>query len=69
MPATPAFLSREEVAELTGYVMPSAQARWLARQGLRHWIARTGRPVVPRSAIDGTATQDNDGGFQLGKVA
>lgn len=63
------FLTADELRELTGYKVAAAQIRWLTRNGVRHWIAATGRPVVPRSAIDGSAKQANDGGFQLGKVA
>lgn len=63
------FLTPDELRELTGYRTASAQIRWLTQNGVKHWIAATGRPVVPRAAIDGTATTRNDGGFQLGKVA
>jgi hypothetical protein len=63
------FLTHAELAALTGYKIPTYQVRWLARNGVRHWVNKAGRPVVPKSAIDGGAQQDNDGGFQLGKVA
>lgn len=62
------FLTPDELRDLTGYRMPSAQIRWLTRNGIRHWIAATGRPVVPRSAIDGGGDRGEDGGFQLGRV-
>lgn len=63
------FLTADELRELTGYQTAAAQIRWLTANGIRHWIAKTGRPVVPKSAIDGRATDDQHGGFQLGKVA
>lgn len=63
------FLSNEELVTLTGYKVAAYQIRWLAREGIRHWVNRAGRPVVPISAIDGRNQQDDDGGFQLGKVA
>jgi hypothetical protein len=63
------FLTPDELRDLTGYKVAFAQIRWLTKNGIRHWIAATGRPVVPRSAIDGTAKRDNDGGFQLGRIA
>lgn len=63
------FLTPAELAELTGYKIPAYQVRWLVRNGVRHWINRAGRPVVPRSAIDGSARPENDGGFELGKIA
>ena len=64
------FLTRAEIAELTGYVRPSKQIEWLARNGVKHWVAATGWPMVPRSAVDGTKPQAQDGRpFELGHVA
>jgi len=63
------FLTADDLRELTGYRTAAAQIRWLTRNGIKHWVAATGRPVVPRSAIDGSGKPDNHGGFQLGKVA
>ena len=63
------FLTTAEIVMLTGYKMPAKQAEWLAKNGIRHWIARTGRPMVPRSAIDGSGQSSNDDGPQLGEVA
>lgn len=64
------FLSRDQIAELTGYVRASKQLEWLRKNGIRHWVGRTGRPVVPCSAIDGTPTSAHDSKpFELGHVA
>ncbi len=62
------FLTPEEIRELTGYRSAARQIRWLTDNGVRHWVARTGRPVVPKSAIDGSATQQQHGGFELGRI-
>lgn len=63
------FLTAADLETLTGYVQPAAQLRWLTRNGVRHWVARTGRPVVPRSAVDGSRQPAESGGFVLGKVS
>jgi hypothetical protein len=65
------FLSREQIIELTGYKQAPAQIEWLTRNGVRHWVARTGRPVVPCSAIDGTTRNSDDDGppLEIGYVA
>lgn len=64
------FLTREQLIELTGYRVPKRQAEWLARNGVRHWIAATGRPVVPCSAVDGRPVSAHDARpFELGHVA
>jgi len=55
-----AFLTREEIIDLTGYKVRPKQIEWLLRNGVRHWVAATGRPVVPRSAIDGTPQSDQE---------
>lgn len=59
------FLSRDEVRELTGYIRPADQIRWLRRQGLLFWINARGRPVVPRDAV---AAQPARQTFELGVV-
>ena len=46
------FLTRDELEELTGYVRPSAQIRWLRENAVRHFVAAGGHPRVPRSEID-----------------
>jgi hypothetical protein len=48
-----ALLTDEEVAQLTGYKRGALQAAWLLEHGIKHWRNACGRPVVPRSAIDG----------------
>jgi hypothetical protein len=64
------FLTAAEIRLLTGYVKPGKQAEWLQRNRVRHWIARTGRPVVPRSAIDAAPERAQDERpFELGHVA
>lgn len=55
-----AFLTEAEKQELTGYKVPKCQIRWLTQNGVRHWVAATGRPVVPRSAIDGSPNSTDD---------
>ena len=47
------FLTREEVAELTGAKTRAKQVQVLQRNGVRHWINAAGWPVVARSAVDG----------------
>lgn len=51
-PQTGTFLTREEVAELTGARTRRRQIEVLQNNGLRHVINAAGWPVVPRSAID-----------------
>jgi hypothetical protein len=64
------FLTRDQIAELTGYKMPSKQIFWLTRNGVRHWVAATGWPVVPCSAIDGASKRQDDlPPFEIGHVA
>jgi hypothetical protein len=40
------FLSSCDINRLTGYVRPSAQARWLRRNGYRFAVNALGEPVV-----------------------
>ena len=54
------FLSPDQIRELTGYKTPRCQIAWLVRNGVKHWIAATGRPVVPKSAIDGGGSPDQE---------
>lgn len=54
------FLSRDELVSLTGYKVPKCQIAWLVKNGVKHWIAATGRPVVPKSAIDGGGKPDEE---------
>jgi hypothetical protein len=54
------FLTRAELIDLTGYKTPKKQIAWLTKNGVRFWIAATGQPKVPVSAIDGTSKAVND---------
>lgn len=45
------FLTAAELADLTGYVRPSAQVRWLRANGYRFEIGGDGLPKVLRSAV------------------
>lgn len=47
------FLTKEEVAELTGRKTKAKQIEHLRRIGMRFWVNALGNPVVPRSAIEG----------------
>lgn len=58
------FLKPEEVAELTGIRTGRAgktrlelQIAWLRTSGLRFWVNACGRPIVPRTAIDGRPSE------------
>lgn len=43
------FLTDDHLRDLTGYVMPSAQKRWLAKNGWEFAISGFGRPRVLRA--------------------
>jgi hypothetical protein len=45
------FLSSVDLRELTGYVRPSAQARWLTDNGLPFYLDAQGRPKVMREML------------------
>lgn len=47
------FLSATDLIELTGYVRPSAQRKWLEHHGLRFWTRADGRPAVPADQLAG----------------
>lgn len=47
------FLSKEDVATLTGAKIKTKQIAQLRKMGLPFWVNALGAPVVPRSAIDG----------------
>lgn len=47
------WLSDDELLDLTGYVQPSRQVRWLEENHIRHFVNRLQRPRVPRDAIAG----------------
>ena len=40
------LLTDEEVRDLTGYSRPSAQIRWLRRQGWRFTVNALGKPAI-----------------------
>ena len=39
-------LTEEELAAITGYLIPSGQIAWLNRNGWKHVLTRSRRPVV-----------------------
>lgn len=47
------FLTREEVAELTGAHKKARQIAVLIRNGIRHTINAAGWPMVTRVAVEG----------------
>lgn len=51
------FLSKEDVAILTGAKIKSKQIAQLRKMGLIFWVNALGVPVVPRSAVEGRASK------------
>ncbi len=51
--AEPVFLSRDEVAHLTGRKMKNAQIRALKNMGIAHFVNATGQAIVTKVAIEG----------------
>ena len=49
------FLTRDEVAELTGAKLKRRQIAVLVRNGIRHTINAAGWPMVTRAAVEGGA--------------
>lgn len=49
------FLTRAEVAELTGAHLKRTQVSVLVRNGIRHTINAAGWPMVTRYAVEGRA--------------
>jgi hypothetical protein len=47
------FLTKEEVAELTGRQTKTKQIEQPRKMGLPFWVNVIGRPVVARTAIEG----------------
>jgi len=45
------FLTKDELRELTGYQIPSAQKRWLTRKKLTYITGADGMPRVLRQAL------------------
>lgn len=54
----PMFLTRAEVAELTGAKLRRRQISVLVRNGIRHTINAAGWPMVARAAVEGGAQSD-----------
>lgn len=50
------FLTKDEVAELTGLKTKKRQVEQLRKMGLPFWLNAAEAPIVPRSAIEGKAT-------------
>ena len=46
------FLKREELIDLTGYVRPRAQTKWLTTNGYKYEIAADGRPRVLKNVVE-----------------
>jgi hypothetical protein len=46
------FLTREEINQLTGYKIPSAQIRWLRSEEFKFKIAADGYPRVLKSEVE-----------------
>lgn len=46
------FLTAAELAELTGYVRPSAQVRWLRARHWRFELNAAGHPRVARAYLE-----------------
>ena len=46
------FLTREEINQLTGYRIPSAQIRWLRSEEFKFKIAADGYPRVLKSEVE-----------------
>jgi hypothetical protein len=57
------FLDPEDIAELTGCKLKARQIEQLRKMGLPFWVNAAGRPVVPRSAIDGQGAAEQDKGW------
>lgn len=47
------FLTKDEVAELTGRKFKSLQIAQLKKMAIPFWLDAMNVPIVPRSAIDG----------------
>ena len=63
------FLSSCEINRLTGYVRPSAQVRWLRRNGYRLTVNALGEPVVAaaeaaRKLVGGSSNVTQEPNFE-----
>ncbi len=70
------FLTSQDIVKLTGYNRPSAQIRWLRRNGWRFTVNALSEPVVAiaesnRKLVSGTTitTQQPDIGALNGQTA
>lgn len=54
------FLDANDIAALTGCKLKARQIEQLKKMGLPFWVNAAGRPVVPRSAIDGQKMVEQD---------
>ena len=50
------WLSDAEVIQLTGYMQPTRQARWLSENGIRCYVNGLGQVRVPRETFTGSDT-------------
>ncbi len=51
------ILTQADLVALTGYRRGAEQVRWLTRNGIAHYVTRSGRPAVTWDAISGTQAQ------------
>lgn len=51
--STMPWLSDEELRDLTGYVRPSCQMRWLLENNIKAYLNRLNKVRVPREAVAG----------------
>jgi hypothetical protein len=47
------WLSDDELQDLTGYVRPTCQARWLGENGIKFYLNAINKVRVPREAVAG----------------
>lgn len=45
------FLTPQQLYDLTSYVQPAAQIRWLQKNGVQHFVRGDGKPRVLPSAL------------------
>jgi hypothetical protein len=50
------WLSDEELRDLTGYMRPTCQARWLGDNGIKFYLNALNKVRVPREAVAGLTT-------------
>jgi hypothetical protein len=51
--STMPWLDDEELRDLTGYVRPTCQARWLGENGIKFYLNAINKVRVPREAVAG----------------